>query len=144
MENVFNAEQLLVEFEQGQLLGNGEGKYFGTDVVLRGRNQLPALLREFAHLGDVLDGAQRLFVGFALHFDGDDVLSAELLLQLSDRRIGNEFAFIDNHGAVANGFYLAEDVGGEDDGFFATEVADQLTDFDNLIGVEAGSGFVEN
>ncbi len=40
--------------------------------------------------------------------------------------------------------HFREDVGAENDGVLARQCVQQIADFDNLLGVEAGGGLVEN
>ena len=40
--------------------------------------------------------------------------------------------------------HFGQDVGAEDDGVVAGEAVDQLADFDDLLGIEAGGGLVED
>jgi hypothetical protein len=50
----------------------------------------------------------------------------------------------DDDDALAGMLHFAEDVGAEDDGVLAGERFQQLADFDDLLGVEAAGGLVED
>ncbi len=58
--------------------------------------------------------------------------------------VGDDFSFIDNNDAVADGLYFGEDVRGEDDRVGLAEVSDEVADLDDLLGVKADGGFVED
>ena len=56
--------------------------------------------------------------------------------------VRNDLAVIENHHPIAGGFNFAENMGGENDGFLLTDLSDDLPDFDDLIGIEAGCGLI--
>src|SRR6187399_2028178 len=66
------------------------------------------------------------------------------LIQRGDRIVEHGRAVMQNLHAVAHAFDFGQDVGGQDDAALAAELADQVTDLANLVGVEPDGRLVEN
>ena len=64
--------------------------------------------------------------------------------QLGHRAVGHQLAPADDEHAGAQGRDFGQYVGAENDGFIFAHLADELADFQNLVGVEAGGGLVED
>src|SRR5690348_4222326 len=58
--------------------------------------------------------------------------------------IRNDATFVDDDDTAADSFYFLHDVGGKDNGFFATRIADQSADLGQLIRVKARCRFVQD
>ena len=58
--------------------------------------------------------------------------------------VRNDLSLVDDHDSVADCLNLGQNVSGKNDGMALTQVSDQVTDLDDLLGVEADSGFVKN
>lgn len=58
--------------------------------------------------------------------------------------VGDNPAFVDDDHAVGYCLHLRQDMGGEDDGFVLADFLDEVADFDNLVGVKPGGGFVKD
>ena len=58
--------------------------------------------------------------------------------------VAGDFAFVKDDDARGNCGDFLENMGGEEDGFFASDCEDEVADFADLIGIEARGGFVED
>jgi len=58
--------------------------------------------------------------------------------------IGDDLSVVDDDDGVADGGNLLHDVGGEDDGLALAHVTNELSDFDNLVGVQSRGGLVKD
>ena len=101
-----------------------------------------------ADAGDLLQALLHVAgVGAAvggLHFQRDGFGAAQPVGEVGHRIDGHQLALADDDDALAGVLHFAEDVGAENDGVVAGEVLQQLADFDDLLGVEAGSGLIED
>ena len=98
------------------------------------------------HAARALEARQQAFdlVAFTPHRDFGAVVFLGALAQFLERAVADDAAPVDDHDPVRGGLDLLEDVGGEDHGPAAGEPPDQLADLDDLVRVQAGSGFVED
>ena len=120
-------------------------------IVLSGRNfhqgDDPAAARRFdrhfansRHFAD--GGADGILVRGNFHAD---VLAAlELGGEIGRGIDGGDAAAVDNHDAVAGHADFRKDVGRKNDGMAAGEPLDEMADLDDLLGIEADGGLVEN
>ena len=81
---------------------------------------------------------------FGFHFQDEALravhVEAEVFLDL----IHHDVAFIDDDHPVAHGLNFLHDMAGEQDGLFAAQLLDQLSDLHDLVGIESAGGFVQN
>src|SRR5690606_8048795 len=64
--------------------------------------------------------------------------------QLFRRATGHDPSGVDDQDAAAGRLHLRQDVGGEDDRLLTADLADQLADLDDLVGIEPRGRFVED
>ena len=58
--------------------------------------------------------------------------------------VGHNAAVVDNQDALAHGLHLGQNVGAQDNRVVAAQVFDEGADFNNLLGVQAHGGLVQN
>ena len=91
------------------------------------------------------DVAKLVFADFDFELHNDDIAGRVLLLKVFDFVVGHHHTlYYINNGAFADGFHLLHDVGAEQHSLFLAEVRDEVADVDELVGVEAGGGLVED
>ena len=76
--------------------------------------------------------------------EGDLFFSIGGFPEIGQPGVGDEVPFMYNDDAIAKGLDLLEYVGGEKDRPVFSEVADEFTDFDDLVGVQTRRGFIED
>ena len=74
----------------------------------------------------------------------EHLVALGLLAEGGGGAVGHDFSFVDDQNPVAGRFHFGEDVGTEDNRLFASDGADEVPDFHDLIGIEAGGGLVED
>ncbi len=79
-----------------------------------------------------------------LHLDADPLAALELRGEVLRRIHRRDFALVDDHHAVAGHADFRQDVRGKNDGVAAGEALDQVAHFDDLLGIEAHGGLIEN
>ena len=79
-----------------------------------------------------------------LHFHANFLAAFELRGEILRRVHGGDFALVDDHHAVAGHADFRKNVRGENDGVVSGEALDQVADFDDLLGIEADGGLVED
>ena len=79
-----------------------------------------------------------------LQGDLEEAVPGQVPLQLLRGAGGHHPAVVDDEDAVAHRLDLGQDVGAEDDGVGPGQVPDEGADLDDLLGVQAHSGLVQN
>src|SRR5262249_5182707 len=82
--------------------------------------------------------------GRSFDFDEDGFVTLQTRGEIFRRVDGFEFPLIDDDDELARGGDLGQDVGAENDGVLAGKVVDELAGLDDLLGVEAGGGLIED
>jgi hypothetical protein len=103
------------------------------------------LVHDATDTGHLLE--TRANIGFgqgSLDIERHRLRAAQAIGEIGDCVGGDQFAMADDDDLVAGVLDLGQDMSAEDDGVVAGEAADQLAGFDDLLGVETGSGLVEN
>ena len=77
-------------------------------------------------------------------FENDGFGAARSSLEIADGVGGDELSFIDDDDLLAGLLDLGKDVSAENDGVLSGEIFDEVASLVDLLGVEAGGGFVEN
>ena len=71
-------------------------------------------------------------------------LALEPSLDLVAGALGHDPAPVQDEDALAGRLHFLQDVGGQDHGLLPAQAPDQLADLDDLVGIEAGGGLVED
>ena len=79
-----------------------------------------------------------------MRLDADFLAAFELRGEVLRRVDGGDLAFIDDHHAVARHADFRQNMRRENDGVAPGKTLDQMADFDDLLGIEAHGGLVED
>ncbi len=79
-----------------------------------------------------------------LHFDVNSLAALELGGEVLRRIDGGNLALVDDDHAVTGHADFGQDVRGKNDGVRARQALDQVAHFDDLLGIEADGGLVED
>ena len=154
-EDIFQAQADGAEFGEIPAGVDHAAGQFGADVAalqafdFEGNAAVPGVLHhDAADAGDLFEASLDFAgVGAAVggfDFEADGFGAAQAVGEVGDRILRDQLALADDDDALAGLLHLAEDVGAEDDGVVAGEGLEQLADFDDLLGVEAAGGLVED
>jgi hypothetical protein len=151
-EDVFEREAERAEFiESPSGLDHGAGDIAAHVLALHAFDfeTVDALLGIFcdytADAGETLENDEN-FSGRDRRddLDTDRLGSAQTVGEVGDSIGRHDLAAADDDDLAAGVFDFGEDVRGEDDGVVAGEGGDEFAGLDDLFGVEAGGGFIEN
>ena len=98
------------------------------------------------HLQDAREGPEGLHHRslFAPHLEAQGSRPAQAAGEVLGGVLGHHPALVDDHHPPAGHLHLGQDVGGEHDRVLASQALDQLAGLDDLLGVEARGGLVED
>ena len=144
LERFLNAQVFLLQGLDDEVVVYRPLHQVGADVGVALRLENPVVAFDALHTAHLWDAVEHGLVDLALELHDDHVACGVVLFQVLDLVVGHHHTFINNNGALADGFHLLHDVGGEEDGFLLAEVRDEVADVDELVGVEAGSRLVED
>ena len=80
----------------------------------------------------------------AVYPDNQPVVGREVMGQPVGSAVGYNLAVVDDDNPLADGLHFRQDVRAEDDGVPPSQILNQATDFNNLLGVQAHGGLVQD
>ena len=121
---------------------DGEAEHVATDVR---RTKYPIFV--WSSIFDAVCPHSRLesrCIDRHIELDIDAYAAVSLKSDFVDAAISSQLAVVDDDHPVADSFDLLHDVSREHDSLFASDIFDEVANFDNLVRVEARSRFVED
>ncbi len=116
--------------------------WIGLTVVFDEKDPVFASIHG-SHAGQSAEQLRRV-IARAADLDPHDGVADEFCPQRFGRTVGDHPSVIDDENPLADGFDFGQDVGRQDHGVVLSELGNELTNLDDLVGIETDGGFIED